>query len=182
MADFQALAMDVLDDISASIRGDNANLWKSFWILAGKGKLDKPKIENDSRDVMLPWIRPYLNTRSITIEPEGAAADQKQVDIRLTHAGTGTLPIEIKRDDSDDLWTAMPNQLMERYANDPKTGGYGIYLVIWFGDQGNGCKSPFKELGIDKPTTPLELRAALEAIKPNPRFIVRVIDVSKPHS
>ena len=74
--------------LAAAIRGDNANLWKSFWILAGKGKLDKPKIENDSRDAMLPWIRPYLSSRGITIEPEGAAADQKRVDIRLTSAGS----------------------------------------------------------------------------------------------
>lgn len=181
MEDFQALAVHVLDDIAAAIRGDNANLWKSFWILAGKGKLDKPKIENDSRDAMLPWIRPYLSSRGITIDPEGATADQKRVDIRLTSAGTGTLPIEVKRDDNDELWTAMQDQLLERYTNDPNTGGYGVYLVIWHGKGGNGCKTPPKESGIDTPTTAMELLAALEAIKPSPLFVVRVIDVSKPH-
>jgi len=181
MEDFQVLAVDILDDIAADIRGNNANMWKSFWTHAGRGKLDKPKIENDSRDTMLPWIRPYLSSGSITIEPEGAAADQKRVDIRLTSAGTGTLPIEVKRDQNDELWTAMRDQLLERYTNDPKTGGYGIYLVIWHGKGGNGCKTPPKKLGIDTPTTAMELQAALEAIKPDPRFVVRVIDVSKPH-
>ena len=181
MEDFQALAVDILDDIAAAIHGDNANLWKSFWTLAGRGKLDKPKIENDSRDAMLPLIRPYLRSRGITIEPEGAAADQKRVDIRLTSAGIGTLPIEVKHDENAELWTAMKDQLLELYANDPNTGGYGIYLVIWHGMGGNGCKSPPKELGIDKPRTAMELQMALEAIKPDPRFVVRVIDVSKPH-
>ena len=112
--------MDILDDIAAAIHGDNANLWKSFWTLAGRGKLDKPKIENDSRDAMLPLIRPYLRSRGITIEPEGAAADQKRVDIRLTSAGIETLPIEVKRDENAELWTAMKDQLLELYANDPK--------------------------------------------------------------
>ena len=181
MKDFQALALDILNDIAAAIRGDNANLWKSFWILAGRGNLDKPKIENDSRDAMLPWIRPYLSSRAITIEPESAAADNKRVDIRLTSAGVGTLPIEVKRDDNTEMWTAMRDQLLVRYANDPNTGGYGIYLVIWHGKGGNGCKPPPKELGIDKPTSAIELQTALEGLKPDARFVVRAIDVSKPH-
>jgi hypothetical protein len=181
MEDFQAMALDILDEITADIRGDSANMWKSFWTHAGRGALDKPKIENDSRDVMLPWIRPYLSSNGITIEPEAAAADQKRVDIRLTHADTGTLPIEVKRDDNAELWTAMQDQLMELYTNDRKTGGYGIYLVLWHGNRGRGCQTPPKRLGIDKPTTALELLAALEAIKPSLRLVVRVIDVSKPH-
>lgn len=181
MKDFLVLAVDILDDLAAEIRGDNANMWKSFWTLAGKGDLDKPKIENDCRDTLLPWIRPYLTSRDITIEPEGAAADQKRADIRMTSAAVGTLPIEVKRDDNGELWTAMNDQLLPRYANDPKTGGYGIYLVFWYGKAGNGCTSPPKEFGIGAPTTAPELQAALETRKPDPRFIVRVIDVSKPH-
>jgi hypothetical protein len=181
MKDFQSLAVDILDDIAADIHGGNDNKWKSFWILAGRGALDKPKIENDSRYAMLPWIEPYLISRDITIEPEAAAADQKRVDIRLTHAGTSTLPIEVKRDDNAGLWTAIQNQLQEFYANDPKTGGYGIYLVIWYGKGGKGCKTPPKSLAIGTPTTATELQAALEDIKPSQLFIVRVIDVSKPH-
>ena len=118
--------------------------------------------------------------RDVTIEPEGAAADQKRVDIRLTNAGTGTLPVEVKRDDNGELWTAMRDQLLERYTNDPKTGGFGIYLVIWYGNRGNGCKSPPKELCIETPTTAMELQAALEANRPDSRFVVRVIDVAKP--
>jgi hypothetical protein len=181
MADFHALATDVLNDIAAAIPGDNANLWKSFWTHAGRGKLDKPKIENDSRDEIVKLFRPYLDSKKIMIEPEGSAADQKRVDIRLMRAGLGTLPIEIKRDDNADLWTAMRDQLSKRYANDPKTGGYGIYLVVWYGKQGNGCTHPPEDLDIAPPITARDLREALEAIKPDARFAVRVVDVSKPH-
>ena len=75
----------------------------------------------------------------------------------------------------------MQDQLLERYTSDPSTGGYGIYLVIWYGKGGNGCTLPPEGLGIDTPSTAVELQMALEAIKPDPRFAVLVMDVSKPH-
>lgn len=181
MADFRAFALDVLKDISAQVRGSNANLWKSFWRLASHGTLEAPKTENDSRDAMLPWIEPYLNSRGITIEPEASAADQKRVDIRMTKAVIGTLPIEVKRDDNDELWTAMDEQLLARYANDPATQGFGIYLVIWHGENGNGCKTPPQDLDIPAPKDACELRMALEKIKPSDQFAVHVVDASKPH-
>ena len=31
------------------------------------------------------------------------------------------------------LWTAVRNQLLAKYARDPSADGFGIYLVIWFG-------------------------------------------------
>lgn len=43
------------------------------------------------------------------------------------------LPIEVKRDSHDELWTACETQLIGKYAADPKAQGYGIYLVLWFG-------------------------------------------------
>ncbi len=181
IADLQAIVVNTLDEIAAEIQGDNTNLWRSFWILSGRGKLDKPKIENDSRDVLLREMRTYLNSKFITVEPEAAAADEKRVDMRLTHATTGTMPVEIKRDDNAEIWTAMQDQLLERYANDPATSGYGIYLVLWHGDKGNGCYPPPKALGILKPKSALELQDALDQTKPSQHFVVRVIDVSKPH-
>jgi hypothetical protein len=47
-------------------------------------------------------------------------------------------------------------------------------------DKGNGCQTPSQELGIQKPRTSSELEAALEEIKPDKKFTVRVIDVSEP--
>lgn len=179
--DLMALALSVLDDLSIEVRGDNSNLWKQFWTLAAKGKLNKPKIENDSRDSLLPWLRTMLTSKDIIVEPEGAAADQKRVDIRLSHPLAGTLPIEVKRDDNKDLWSALRGQLLEKYAIDPRSRGYGIYLVLWYGPEGSGCKTPPEELGIPLPTSASELQRMLESIRPSQKFEIRVLDVTKPH-
>ena len=179
--DMQAIVMDKLEELSSDIRGGNTNKWKQFWRLAPKGKLDRPKIENDCRDNLIGWLAPEMEAIGVSIEPEAAAADEKRVDIRLTKFKLGTLPIEVKRDDHDELWTAMNDQLVARYANDPKTEGYGIFLVLWFGDKGNGCKKAPKYMGIETPKTAKELQVALEANVPNRLIRVCVIDVSKPH-
>ena len=33
------------------------------------------------------------------------------------------------------MWSAPRKQLIAKYTNDPATGGYGIYLVFWFGQE-----------------------------------------------
>ena len=43
--------------------------------------------------------------------------------------GDARVPVEIKKDSHADLWTAIQDQLIANYAR----GGYGIYLVLWFG-------------------------------------------------
>ncbi len=177
MQDFQALTIDRLQDLAEDIRGGNDNKWKQFWRLPKGKKLGEPKIENDCRDALLGWFRPIMKKSSITIEPEAAAAVQKRVDIRLTKFDVGTLPIEVKLDNSRDLWTAMDDQLVVKYTNDLKTDGYGIYLVFWFGDKGIGCKSPPKDFGISKPKTAREL----ESIAPSNKIRICVIGVRKPH-
>lgn len=176
--DLQAIVVDALDDLAPTIHGTNTNRWKNFWGLVGHGKPERPKIENDCRGVILDWLRPMLEPRGITAEPEAHAAGEKRVDIRTTVCGIGTLPTEMKRDSNAEIWTGMEDQLVARYTNDPKTEGHGIFVVFWFG---NGkVAAPPKELGIPKPQTPQELIAALEAIKPDPRIEVRILDVSQP--
>ena len=46
---------------------------------------------------------------------------------------SGTSPVEIKKNSHRKVWSAVENQLLPRYTNDPATGGLGIYLVLWFG-------------------------------------------------
>ena len=84
------------------------------------------------------------------------------------------VPIEIKRNSHRELWSAIRNQLIERYA----TRGHGIYLVFWFGPK---C-TPRPPSG-DRPAIPDNLREQLEAIlstEVRRRILVRVIDVSAP--
>ncbi len=179
MQDLQATTLDILDDIAPTIHDSNTNRWKNFWGLRGRGKPERPKIENDCRDVLLDMMRPAFAARDITAEPEACAANDKRVDIRLTSRDIGTLPIEIKRDENPEVWSGMEEQLVRLYANDPNTHGRGVFLVFWFGD-GN-LAGPPKKLGISKPKTADELQKALERIKPNRCIEVRVMDVSKPN-
>lgn len=179
LRDLKALALDIFEDLANQIRGGNDNKWRSFWNHAAYGKLGRPKIENHCRDALIPWMLPYLQPRGITIEPEASAADEKRVDIRLTHASVGTLPVELKRNDNAELWTAMSVQLPQ-YTNDASTGGYAIYLALWFGKDGNRCTS--SPAGVAKPSTSIELKASLEALVTEPKVAVMVLDVSKPNT
>ena len=45
------------------------------------------------------------------------------------------MPVEIKKSTHDELWTAIRTQLMAKYMRDPEADGYGIYLVLWFGQE-----------------------------------------------
>ena len=68
-----------------------------------------------------------------TREPEGRYADAKRSDIRVSYGGLN-VPVEIKKDSHRDLWSAIRTQLIAKYTRDPGTGGYGIYVVFWFGE------------------------------------------------
>jgi hypothetical protein len=89
------------------------------------------------------------------------------------------LPIEIKRDSNESLWSALRKQLIGQYAIAPRANGHGIYLVLWFGGKGMpGATDEGK-----KPRSPEELRTRLEAqLDPTERqrIFVRVLDVSWP--
>ena len=83
---------------------------------------------------------------------------------------------DIKRDRHRDLWTALRAQLMAQYTSDPATGGYGIYLVFWFG----AGKIPRPPQG-NPPTSPQELREQLEedlTEAERRKISVYVVDVS----
>jgi hypothetical protein len=43
------------------------------------------------------------------------------------------VPIEIKKEDSKELWSAWRDQLQRLYTIDPAAGGNGIYIALWFG-------------------------------------------------
>lgn len=90
------------------------------------------------------------------------------------------LPIEIKRDDHEKLWTALRDQLIAQYVHAPKSSGHGIYLVFWFGESRQLKSPPNREV---KPATSDELRTKLEAQltkEERGRVFVRVLDVSWP--
>ena len=111
--------------------------------------------------------------------PECDYVTEKRADLRGSFRNQLELPSELKRDSNASLWTSLRDQLIKQYAIAPAAGGYGIYLVFWFG----GKNMPLLADG-KKPHSPEELKhcleAQLESIERS-RIFVRVMDVRWPH-
>jgi hypothetical protein len=177
-ADLAALTVDYLDQITDQIRNDNDDGFRAFWNIENKRPTGKRE-ENLCRDALLTRLRLYLTPLGVDCQPEGDYANDKRADLRLSYRNEFELPIEIKRDDNRELWTALRSQLMGQYTSSPKASDYGIYLALWFG---RSDLPPARDGG-KKPTSPENLQARLEAqLDPEERkrVFVRVLDVSWP--
>ena len=103
--------------------------------------------------------------------------EEKRSDIRATFAGFN-VPVEFKKNSHRHLWSALRNQLINRYTTDPSTSGYGIFLVLWFGAD-RTTPPPSGQ----RPTTPQELCHRLGSqLEPDEtrKISVIVINVTKP--
>lgn len=180
-ADLAALALDRLDELSATIRHSNANDWRQFWNEDEYGRPIGPKREESCRDALMSHLERLLPAE-VETQPEGHYAAGRRADIRLSCSGFH-VPIEIKKQSHPALYRAARDQLVAKYARDPATGGHGIFLALWFGDPE---QAPLDDTGT-RPDSPKELRERLEAglarqLTPEQqrKIAVRVIDVSKP--
>ncbi|MDP2828071.1 MAG: hypothetical protein Q8O37_05640 [Sulfuricellaceae bacterium] len=177
-ADLAALTLDVLDDIAGDIRQDNDDGFRAFWNVENKQRTSQRE-ENLCRDALLTRLRARLDLLGIDCQPEGDYANDKRADLRLSYQTQFALPVEIKRDSNNTLWRALRDQLIGQYTIAPRAFGYGVYLVLWFGEKG----MPRATDGGKKPRSPEELRTRLEAqLDPleRRRIFVRVLDVSWP--
>lgn len=178
-ADLRALVVEQLMEIQADLHGKDTFALRQFW-RGASGKDRRPKIENECRDLLLERLRPRLNQLSVSVQREASAAQDKRADLRADVLRDGLelhLPIEVKKEDSDDLWTAWYQQLLRLYAIDPGAQGLGLYLVFWFGHKPRSTPEG------QKPISATELRSLLEARIPTEdrhRLLVHVIDLSWP--
>ncbi len=183
-ADLQALLIDYLHAINEELRHGPTDGYKAFWNVDPHGRPTKPRPENDCRDRLLDLIRPRLLRVGVNAEPEGHYAEDKRADIKALY-GSLNVPVEIKRHYHAELWTAPVEQLQRLYVRDPGTQGRGIYLVFWFGMRAGNVPKPPK--GIARPTTFIELQAALQNVIPEQdRFLIETIvldcsNISIPH-
>ena len=179
VSDLKALVIDALNEVAGEIRHGNTDGYKSFWNIGGHGKATDVHVdENTARDRLLELLRPKLKHLDIVAEPEALYADEKRADIAIYCRGM-KLPIEIKRDDHKEVWTAAENQLKKQYARDPASEGNGVFLVIWFDGKFN--KQP--PTSIKKPESAIEMKEALDFLVPEASsglIDVVVIDASVP--
>jgi hypothetical protein len=173
-SDLQAVLLDALDEAQARVKGDPLDWYRNFFQAGGKRKDEEP-----CRDALLQMLDGRL--AGIALRPEDHAADDKRVDIVAEIPPSVIVPIEIKGQWNREIWTAADAQLDHLYVND-RRAERGIYLVLWFGGD-ETLRSPPK--GMPKPTTPDELKQALETTSKavgSGRVAVFILDLTRPQA
>ena len=133
-ADLHALVQDRIERVALQIRTSDANLWRPYWQEDRGRQRDTPKHEDSCRDALLAQLRPLLPGGAEAI-PEGRYVNDKRADIRVTaNAGAFSVPVELKKDSHRELWTSLHKQLIAKYTTDPATDGFGLYVVLCFGN------------------------------------------------
>ena len=152
--------------------------WRLFWNEGSHGKPGRPKVENSCRDALLSLLDPQLPD-PVKAQPEVQHANQARADIVVTAHGF-QVPIEVKKNTDLDLWSAAHHQLIDKYTVDPASGGYGIYVVFWFGSDKQRPRSDGT-----RPNSPETLETLLKeplAQVEARKIWICVIDVSPPSS
>ncbi|WP_419166741.1 NACHT domain-containing protein [Candidatus Palauibacter sp.] len=174
-ADLSALVAVAFDEIGEQLRHGNTDGWRQFWHESTDSDGPRPMHEDRCRDRLLDALRPKLPS-GVDAQPEGHYAEDKRADIRVSYGGFA-IPVEIKKNHHRQLWSAASDQLVAKYARDPESDGYGIYLVLWFGPE----NTPGPPSG-PPPRTPDELRDRLATSLPDcdrPKINVVVLDLSR---
>ena len=178
-ADLVGLTLDALEKLADDIRNGPTSGWRQYWDWErNPSKPSRPKPENDCRDILLSGLATVLEKYRVDAQPEGHYADDRRADIRISYGSNLAIPIEIKKNSHVDLWRGITEQLVPKYTRDPKSDGYGIYLVLWFGAEHVKVVSPYGGI----PQEPTELKDLLEKrLDPEitKRIHVVIIDVAQ---
>ena len=178
-ADLAALSLDTLERLADDIRNGPTSDWRQYWHRDPESRIPvKPQHENDCRDMLLSDLVRMLRPYDVDARPGSRYADDARADIRVVFAPGLAIPVEIKKNSHRDVWRAVDEQLVAKYVPAPESGGYGIYLVFWFGPDHMTVVPPRGRL----PTTPTELKERLEEqLAPGirRRIGIVVIDVSR---
>lgn len=195
--DMAELARDHLSQLAAKIRFEESNLRRTFYRTVAKPKSDKskaatksaakaaarpleiPRIENDCRDVLLGLINERLGDLGVRFAKEASYAEDTRADLQVeSMIGSKSIvvPVEVKKDDHPEVWSAWREQLEARYMTHPKAQGIGMYVVLWFGHKTKTAQ------GGRKPRSAQEMAQMLDELIPDDRrnhIVGLVIDLTK---
>ncbi len=180
VADLACITRESVRKLANQIKYGNTNDFRQYWLHDKNKHLQERQHEDTCRDRFLSDLKPLLH--EFNVDAESRYAVERRADIRVSFGGSVgfNVPIEIKCNDSRDLWHGLRNQLIESYTTDPGAGGYGIYLVFWFGYDKT---TPHPESG-PKPKTPSELEERLNQLLKDDaerkKISVCVIDCTPP--
>jgi hypothetical protein len=173
-ADLQRVLLAELNIVQAKLRSSDADVWQFFF------DNKQPKLEEPCTDALVTLLD--HKESPLTFKREPHLGDNREGDI-WCESGNLAIAIECKRHWHPDLWTAFDWQLARQQAADWRAGGYGVYVVYWFGTAVRAVTGPPRGSGIARSTTPEALEASLRqriADAGLPGIVVKVIDVSRP--
>ena len=177
--DLAALVFEELTSLSLKIRDGSTSDWRQHWNVDMYNRPESPKPEDACRDALLSDLQERLGRLGIDAQPEGVYAEDKRSDIRISFGGFN-VPVEIKRSCHPDVWTAVRSQLIAKYTRDPGAEGYGIYLVLWFGDT-DECRPTKCRDWTPGTAEDVRLRIQQSLDDPQGRLVsVCVVDVARP--
>lgn len=177
LQDLQSKVLNLLDQAQALIKSNDTDSWRNFY----ESDKQTPKAEEDCSDALIDILRQFGS--EIRFTPEKHLGDDRETDIAC-EIGNLHLPIEVKGQWHFELWRAADAQLRSQQAIDHKAQGFGIYLVLWFGDQ-TGTKrlsGPPRGSGIKRPESSHELETALSKLigsASSGHIAIKVLDVSR---
>ena len=177
--DLAALTTDVLNDLAQQVRTGHTSDWRQYWNVDSWGRPIEPKPENSCRDALASDLGLKLRHWNISVHVEAVHANGMRSDILICYEEF-KIPIEIKRSCNRQLWDAMPAQLVAKYCIEPDSRGFGMYVVLWFGNVPE-CRLARKD-GYD-PHSAEELEACLIDTLSGAdrhRVTVLVVDVAMP--
>ncbi len=176
-ADLQREVLAVLDVVQDKIRSSSEDVWRFFYA-------NLETLEHQTED----WCSDQLVTllkqsdRRIVFDREKHLGDDREGDISCT-SNELSVAVECKGQWHPDLWTAYDRQLSQQQAVDWRAGGYGIYVVYWFGEKVGTLTGPPRGTGIVKPRDAAQLEASLNNLTRAAglaKIAVKVLDVSRP--
>jgi len=188
-ADLMAVALAALHDLQQTLRNSDTNRLNRFWTVDAAGKRPQPphRPEPECRNAIAEWLRTDLKDSDISVTIENQHGGQNQSDIVLRVQTPAheemLLPIEVKGDWHDKLWSAAYEQLGQKYATEPRCHHQGIYLVLWLGSKrGTAAKPKPHPNAPTNTSTDLQDRLQLEADRNTKGQNIRVLvlDISIP--
>lgn len=130
--DLKTLILELLAEIQSKVKSSELDSYKMFYE-DGKNKNPRnPHGENYCRDRLADLLKPYVEPYQFRLDTEKDMPDDKRADL-VCNSSEIQLPIEVKGQWHDDLWTAMNDQLGDLYLKEYQSQGQGIYLIFYFG-------------------------------------------------
>ena len=157
--DLKTLILELLDEIQKKVNSSELDTYKMFYKDGESKKPRKPHGENYCRDRLADLLKPYIEPYQFRLDTEKDMPDDKRADL-VCNSSEIQLPIEVKGQWHDDLWTATNDQLGDLYLKEYQSQGQGIYLIFYFGE--NTTKNP-KRNDKYKPQNALQLKEFLTA-------------------